>query len=438
MNHPTHPVTKFSADIKAGRSEKLSWLYWLAGNVIGLIVLWFCWPASLAFNWPIFVSCSLSLLTITALAIGPIIHYFAFDRRSRYYEIRARIGNTGLIFYLKQFWESRTMEHPKFSGWIAHDNKADGSQATERENDAFNRLIQEVFDSIYTQYFEKGFLSPIIVLFSVILLLTLFSILLVLEKITLTLGIHENVVIGSIAGAYLFVVSDMVLRVRRRNLNSSTLYWYAIRMFLAIPIGAAITAPLEVALKAPVAFALGALPLEEILKLLRRLVGLSLNDLEKGQNDHHIIKLEGVTTRIASLLAVEGIDSIEQIIGADPIFLSARTGLSINFVFRLISQSLVRKHLGETASKLIPLGLADALPIATLVNDLDNTSQPSIQQRAQAALAVAASYIYAKNDAPANTLQMQSLEFNFRQITQEKYTHILYGVVKAAPPKIPR
>jgi len=199
-------------------------------------------------------------------------------------------------------------------------------------------------------------------------------------------------------------------------------------MLLAIPIGIALTYPLEPAVKPFVAFGLGTLPMDQIIKLLRRLTSKQLNLSEAAQESDQLIKLEGVTVRISSMLIAEGVDSIEQIIAVDPVLLSIRTGLPFKFILQLGAQAIVRRHLGETATKLIPLGLADARSIAALVADLDDKNT-AIQNRAKAVLATAMSLITPTPvDATATSnYSTEYLEFNFRQIANENYSKFILG-----------
>ncbi|MDD1608616.1 MAG: hypothetical protein LUQ18_08990, partial [Methylococcaceae bacterium] len=197
----------------------------------------------------------------------------------------------------------------------------------------------------------------------------------------------------------------------------------------AIPIGIALTYPLDPEMKPFIAFGLGTLPMDQIIKLLRRLTSKQLNLSEAAQESDRLIKLEGVTVRISSMLIAEGVDSIEQIIAVDPVLLSIRTGLPFKFILHLGSQAIVRRHLGETAEKLIPLSLADAKSISALVTDLDDVKNTDVQSRAEAVLAAAATLITPTPvDATASSnYSTECLEFNFRQIANENYSKFILG-----------
>ncbi|MDD1608727.1 MAG: hypothetical protein LUQ18_09590, partial [Methylococcaceae bacterium] len=397
------------------------WWYLLVGDTLGLIALGFYWHYYSSLSIPQFVSAALLLWMTTALAAAPLIRFVLFDWEARYHEFLNRLNNESLIAYLQQFWEKRTTQNAAFIGW-----KSENPEKTHQ----INSSMEKIFDEIYhEQYGRIAFIAPMVLLNSVVFILTTLCVLVYSEQTILSLNIDSTVAIASIAGAYMYVVSDMVQCVRQRSLNASTIYWYVLRMLLAIPIGIALTYPLEPAVKPFVAFGLGTLPMDQIIKLLRRLTSKQLNLSEAAQESDQLIKLEGVTVRISSMLIAEGVDSIEQIIAVDPVLLSIRTGLPFKFILQLGSQAIVRRHLGETAEKLIPLGLADARSIAALVTDLDDTEKPNVQRKATAVLAAATSLITPTSVEATTTsnYSTECLEFNFRQIANENYAKFILG-----------
>ena len=182
-------------------------------------------------------------------------------------------------------------------------------------------------------------------------------------------GAGPQLVISAIAGAYMFAVSDAVISIRRRSLNVSDVYWYALRAFLALPIATLFAqAPGVDGMKPVFAFAVAMLPVDVLLKQIRRLAYppavAQANPEEQGDQ---LLMLTGVTTPVVGLFLSEGVYSVEQIAASDPVLLAIRTGLPFRFVIRLGGQAIVRRHLGDRARELIPLGLADAGPIVELV-----------------------------------------------------------------------
>ena len=116
-------------------------------------------------------------------------------------------------------------------------------------------------------------------------------------------------------------------------------------MLLAIPVGVALTSLITKDDQPFVAFGLGALPMDQLIKALRRLSTEKLNLTIAEEESDQLIRLEGVTGRISSLLIAESVDSIEQVITVDSILLSIRTGLPFKFILHLGSQAIVRRYL---------------------------------------------------------------------------------------------
>lgn len=398
------------------------WWYLLIGNLLGLIAIGIYWYIDLQLPTSLFIGAAFLLIVCTSLAAAPLMRFVILDWEARYHEFANRLNNESLIAYLQQFWEKRTIKDKSFVGWHLGDCEESVTQ------NQINHSMEKVFDAIYyEQYGRVAFVAPILLLTSIIFASTAFSIQIYLNKITLLLE-SPAVAISSIAGAYMYVVSDSIQSVRQRNLNASSIYWYTLRMLLAIPIGIALTYPVTEVVKPFVAFGLGALPMDEILKLLRRLTSKELNLSESAEKTDQLIKLEGVTVRISSILIAEGVDSIDQIITVDPVLLSIRTGLPFKFILQLGAQAIVRRYLGITAEKLIPLGLADARSIAALINDLDSNDDV-VQNRAKAVLAAATSLVM-PTDLSATIISNYStecLEYNFRQIANNNYTKFIQG-----------
>jgi len=406
------------------------WWYLLVGDTAGLITLWVYWHEDLQLQTSQFIASALLLTIATALSAAPLIRFVIFDWEARRQEFLNRLNKESLVAYLQQFWEKRTVQDPAFVGWHTEGKMTNGLLVAATQEQV-NKSMEKIFDAIYEeQHGRIAFIAPMILLNSVIFILTVLSIFIYLNQVILNLDIHPAVAIASITGAYMYVVSDSIQCVRQRCLNASNLYWYALRMLLAIPIGIALTAPIAQELKPFVAFGVGALPMDQIIKLLRQLTSKQLNLSDAEEESDKLIKLEGVTVRIASMLISEGVDSIEQIITVDPVLLSIRTGLPFKFILQLGSQAIVRRHLSSTAEKLIPLGLADARSISSLIIDLDS-SDPALQNRAKAALVAATAQITAATaDGPTivtASYTTDSLEFSFRQVINENYTRFILG-----------
>ena len=462
--------------------QHLPWLIFLLGNALGLGILCFYWHEYLEIPEPLFSSVVLLVLITTSLAVAPLIRFVMVGWEARRHEFLNRLNGDALTAYLQQFWEIHTRDHERF-GFI--DWKPSDETVTESDKkvtkDQIKTTMEKAFDAIYSeQYGRSAFIVPIVLLIAIIFISTVLSVLFYLDLKQIihirTLDISAKIAIASMAGAYMYVVSNIIQSVRQRSLNTSDIYWHILRMLLAIPIGFALTSPMitniDVGIRPFVAFGLGTLPMDQIIKVLseatRKILPSSFKVDEKSDK---LIKLTGVTNRVASILTAEGVDSIEQIITVDPVLLSIRTGFSFKFILQLGSQAIVRRHLGKSAKKLIQLGLADAKSISALVADLDNDKEKNLaaQKRAKAVLKFAASRIVVSGGVANDTVaagvandtvaagvandtvaggvandtvaggvandtatvtsdySIDWLEFNFRQIADENYTQFILG-----------
>jgi hypothetical protein len=357
---------------------------------------------------------SIVVMAATALVAAPCISFLVSGWQQRLDEFKNSIRGAAVHCYLEQFWQCRL----------------DTKQGTSEE---------ALFDQIYSEHNgRRAFAAPIILLLGV----TFVSALLVVQTgidacqghacvggtpaggrfaplgdITLPSG-----AVAAIGGAYLFVALDLIRRARCRTLSVSDLAWYVLRLILAIPIGLAFAATVKPDVTALVTFGLGALPLDAILKQLPRLTNKSIGAAEKAQDDDQLVQLDGVTMAIVTQLAAEGIDSIDELVGSDPVLLSVRSGVPFTSVLRFASQAVVRIHFGQQASKLVPIALGNAYLITQLVADLDNNNAAGSRQR----LADAVGRL--RKDANATVPSAETVEDGFRAVAAHGYTKFLASI----------
>jgi hypothetical protein len=400
-----------------GRSTQ--WTCVIASTLIGLVVVAAC---SRRFDqitlagvqrWLLM---SVVVMAATALVAAPCISFLVSGWRQRLDEFKNLIRKEAVDCYLKQFWQCRLDPTPN---------------ATEQQKES-------LFVEIYNEHNGRwAFVAPIILLLGV----TFVSAMLVVQTgidacwghacvgsrppggrfaplgdITLPSGSA-----AAMGGAYLFVAWDLIRRARCRTLNVSDVAWYVLRLILAIPIGLAFAAVVKPDVTALVTFGLGAFPLDAILKQLRRLTNKSIGGGEEAQDNDQLVQLDGVTMAIATQLAAEGIDSIDELVGCDPVLLSVRSGVPFASVLRFASQAVVRIHFGPQASKLVPIALGNAYLISQFVLRLDN-ELPGSQQR----LADALSQL--RTDANAAVPSAQTVEAGFRAVAAHGYTKFLASI----------
>lgn len=378
-------------------------LVWVLGYIVGSLKTGT--QSDKILDWKI-SALGIAALT-TFLVSAPFFRFLASGWNARYDEFRNRLTDTMLIAYLKQYWEQRLIEKGLMECPQEQRFKAAGL----------------LFLGIYReQYGRPAFRIPIVLLATIVFVETCWLVLANGGSAALFDKASIQVATASIAGAYLFAVGDSVLSVRRRSLNVADVYWYALRMLVAVPVGAAVAA-LTPGKNQPgaqiAALALGMLPIGEFIKTLRRLPywapGVPRGELDSDQ----LTKLEGVTIGISDLLRAEGVTSVEQLIGMDPVLLSIRTGLPFDLILNLSSQALVRRSFSDSADRLVDIGLADAEAIESLVRLLDGKDEDA-KQRAKAIVDDATARLQTSTNPPSP--RRESVEFCFRIIAASPYT----------------
>jgi len=459
FRHPVKaPPNLFSEADENELGNKLIRFRWLCVLVVagwGVGCLFLLYAVQLRGTW--FTRAAIISAIVIVLAAAPFITFLTKQWYVRRNEFRNRLSDGALLCYLDRYWLRRaTVEKINFTELTDKKtgNVARDIQTTQPTRDKAGDLFLAIYDE---QYGIRAFLTPFVLLLVITFAnAALISWLwgcarefLVASNQCSVFGASPNLATAAIAGAYMFAVGDAVNSVRQNSLNIADVYWYALRLLIAIPLGVAVgnfsgsTSDAHTL----VAFGLGAFPVEELQKLLRRVTMAQIQPGDARQIPDQLLSLEGVTVRTSSVLAAEGIVSIGQLESKDPVLLAVRTGLEFDFILYLSSQAVVRRHLGPSAGALIPLGLVEAQAIRQLVDTLaeadggqpcncpDNVQRaPSPDNvrktRAQKTLEDAATLIRfaANTDRTITAPSTESVQTTFEQIAEAPYTAFLSAV----------
>ncbi|WP_027796213.1 hypothetical protein [Paraburkholderia acidipaludis] len=378
---------------------------------------------------------------VTVLMGAPLIAFLCLGWYTRYREFENSLKGKALSAYLQRYWSKRLIQGLQDNHTIAALSKGlplAGDKWRETA-DARLDLCDRLFARIYhEQYGLPAFVPPFVILLCVAYAA---AALVGCNYVTMqadiasaktpVYGITQQVLLASFGGALMFVVSDSVLSIRRRALNVSDVYWYALRLLLAIPI--ALVAGGTDGSRAAFVFALGTFPVDSLLKVIRRIGFPQVTAFEKEASaPDTLLALNGVTLPIVSVLEAEGVNSIEQVAAADPVILSIRTGFPFRFTLRLCSQAIVRRHFGENASLLIPIGLADVVPIYVLMKAVDgvtSTNLPKVENSASVIEDAASRLFPNDNDEQRKAV----ITMKFRQIAAEEFTVMLARITPLDP-----
>jgi hypothetical protein len=226
----------------------------------------------------------------------------------------------------------------------------------------------------------------------------------------------QGLVGAALAGAFVWVISDEIDRLRRRDFTSFDVYYYIFRILISIPFAWALTR-LQVTLQVgiPVAFFLGAFPTSTLFTIARRLANRQFKlgeDAVAGTIE--LESLQSVGKDAAERFRDEGIFTITQLAYADPLDLTIRTNFDFNYVVDCVSQSLLWIYLGDKGKDLQPYSLRGAQEVAYFYANLtDSTPDP----KAVAALQEMAS--------TKLNMSKESLQCTLEQVAKDPYTEFL-------------
>ena len=231
---------------------------------------------------------------------------------------------------------------------------------------------------------------------------------------------------SALAGAFVWVISDEIDRLRRRDFTSSDVYYYIFRILLAIPFAWAIAAisvdgkPLGLPGSIPLAFFLGAFPTQTLFKIARRFGSQQLklgDDQDTGNLD--LEKLQSIGKTNAERFKDEGVSTITGLAYVDPIDLTIRTNFDFSYVVDCVSQALAWIYFQNDCAKLFGYSMRGAQEIASLTQWADDPDNPERQARAKQSI---------KDAAAKLNLSEQAFRTTLDQIAEDPYTRFLVNV----------
>lgn len=333
-------------------------------------------------------------LTAVMLGILPVAHHLVFGFRERRREILDYFDEQGVRLYYQRFF-------------VAAAPKPD-ADALESLRDFYNqRFGRQTYVLPVAAY-----VITLIAAIALIVSITIGDVCFI--KTPSTINSDETLrrwLAFALAGAYLWVVFDLLVRLRQRDIVPSTLAGGAFRFMISVPVALALKETTN--LPAAVGFLLGVFPTSLLILILRRNVSklLSIND-DAGSDKSELEVIDGINTAIAEKLSDIGVTTILQLAYEDPIQLSMRLNLSFSYVLDLVSQALVAMYFSGNRYQDFKLvakqGFRGAIEVADLYDSLNEKRAGNEQQKAQAkacAQAIIAAAANAINAAAANAMK---------------------------------
>jgi hypothetical protein len=330
---------------------------------------------------------------VTLLALLPIVHHAFFGRRERRREILDFFDTEAIKQYFRRFYHARY--------------------------DKFEADPTKYLTVLHDQRFGlRSFIFPLLFYIGVLALATLVVVSITIApifEIALSFDNYNALIAYALAGAYLWVVSDLLSRWRQRDIGPSALFNWAFRFVISIPIGLTLAAIMKEQFAAPMAFLLGAFPTNTLITFLRRQASdrLKLGDNADDKRSE-LEAIQGITTTIAEKFGEIGVTTLVRLAYEDPIQLAMRLNLPFVFVLDVVSQALVGMYFKDLdiARKYSIRGSIEALFLYRSLQDEDSDGH----ERAK---------IVVKDMATDLKVSPETLEETLSQIAEDPATEFL-------------
>jgi hypothetical protein len=234
------------------------------------------------------------------------------------------------------------------------------------------------------------------------------------------------IVVSGFLGAYAWVVSDQLARLRSRDFSPSDVYNCVFRFLVAVPFAYALSKFVKEDFGVPLAFLLGSFPTSTLFRIGRRLASQKL-DLgeETTSGPSELEGLQNVGRSDAERFHDEGIATIAELAWVDPVDLTIRTNFDFNYVVDCMSQALLALYFEKHVKELYRFSLRGAQEVASLIYTLeDSRVSKNEKEAATEALKGAARVLGMKLGAFYHTLLF---------VRHDPYTEFLWQIWETDP-----
>lgn len=308
------------------------------------------------FETVIIIFCGVALL----LGVVPVFHYTRYGYRERREEIIHYFNSEAIAHYFDRFRNAKKIENA----------------TTE-----FATYYDQRFGAVSYRY-------PIVIYLAALVTAMLWIAGSALQiEAAKQISMYARGVAWAMAGAYFWVVYDLLTRFSRRDLVPSALYGYAFRFIICVPVAYALAMILHLddVTHAALAFMLGVFPTGTLVLILRRQVfqRLGLGD-ELASRRYELEDLQGVTTSVAERFSDLGVATNVQLAYEDPIQLTMRMNLPFRFVIDVMGQALLAIYCNKLEI-LRKYSIRSSMDAATLYEEL-HEKDDEVRSRARAVI----------------------------------------------------
>jgi hypothetical protein len=231
-------------------------------------------------------------------------------------------------------------------------------------------------------------------------------------------------VVGAFAGAYTWVTSDHLARLRRRDFSSGDVYNGVFRFLIAAPFAISLSAVANKDLGLAIAFLIGVFPTKTLFTIGRRVFTQKLGlgeDPAAGQSE--LEKLQNIGKTNAERFYDEGVTTIAELAWTDPVDLAVRTNFDFNYVVDCMGQALLAVYVGDDIKKISLFSLRAAQEAASMIYDVGpdiDSANPTVNEAyARQALARAAAVLQ---------LDTKTLHYTLSSVAEDPYTQFLWEI----------
>ncbi len=190
------------------------------------------------------------------------------------------------------------------------------------------------------------------------------------------LGLPRTTLLA-LAGGFVWVLSDELARIARRDISPKDVYGWAFRLLLCIPFGLSVAHIANAGLADSLAFLMGTFPTQALFTIARRL-SFSKLGLGDGGGDAklELCSLQSVGREDAETFNDQGIDTIAALAWTDPVDLTIRTNFDFSYVLDCMSQALLWVYFEEKTRVLFPYSVRGSQEAIVLVRAYDQANNP--------------------------------------------------------------
>jgi hypothetical protein len=225
-----------------------------------------------------------------------------------------------------------------------------------------------------------------------------------------------GIAVASFLGAFTWVVTDQLQRLRRGDLTQHDVAVCVLRLLVAIPFGYAFSSWATESFGVPLAFLLGTFPTGALSKAGQRIV---TRNLQLGEDDSRLgielEQLQSVSRSNAERFMEAGISTIAELANSDPVDLALRTNQSFDYVVDCCAQGLVWVYFTDKTKLLARYSLRSVHEVTWLIGRLGG---PDGERRTRAQAVV---------DELARALEMtpSAIRHTLDRIAESPFTRFL-------------